>query len=153
MERSIPNRAFRAPVLGSLKREVCLQAVVHRDPLEAHPGSPSDAWKAVRKMEGRPLLQIERDNGEFRLVGEIDMSNAAEFTRTVTDGVIEGGEIVFDCSDLKFIDSTGMAALVEISRGLGENGRLVLRSPRTSLVKAVHVLGLDRLPNLELATG
>ncbi|MGH2684825.1 MAG: STAS domain-containing protein [Actinomycetota bacterium] len=99
------------------------------------------------------MLQIERDNGEFRLVGEIDMSNAAEFTRTVTAGVVEGGEIVFDCSDLRFIDSTGMAALVEISRGLGDNGRLVLRSPRTSLVKAVHVLGLDRLPNLELATG
>ena len=105
-------------------------------------------------MEQRPaLLQIERDDGEFRLVGEIDMSNAAEFTRTVRDGVTEGGHIVFDCSDLRFIDSTGMAALVEISRGLGENGRLVLRSPGASLVKAVHVLGLDRLPNLELATG
>ncbi|MDQ4005358.1 MAG: STAS domain-containing protein [Actinomycetota bacterium] len=108
----------------------------------------------MRTVEGQPpLLQIKRDNGEFRLVGEIDMSNAAEFTRTVTDGVMEGGEIIFDCSDLRFIDSTGMAALVEISRGLGEKGRLVLRSPRTSLVKAVHVLGLDRLPNIELATG
>ena len=108
----------------------------------------------MRDMEVRPpLLQIRRDNGEFHLVGEIDMSNAAEFTRTVIDGVTEGAEIVFDCSDLRFIDSTGMAALVEISRGLGENGRLVLRSPRTSLMKAVHVLGLDRLPNLELVTG
>ena len=107
----------------------------------------------MRDVEGAiPMLEITRDNGGFRLAGEIDMSNAAEFRSTVSADVVEGQNLIFDCSELRFIDSTGMAALVEISRGLGEQGRLVLRSPRSSLVKAVRVLGLDRLPNLELAT-
>ena len=111
------------------------------------------AWNVWSQMEQRaPLLQVIRENGTFRLVGEIDMSNAADFARTVTSGR-SGDEVIFDCSDLRFIDSTGMAALVEISRDIGPSGRLVLRAPPRSLRKAVHVLGLDRLPNLEFVTG
>ncbi len=99
-------------------------------------------------MDGR-LLEITRENGTFRLVGEIDMSNAAELSRRVGGEVVEGTQLVFDCSDLRFVDSTGMAAIVEITRALGTSGRLVLRSPPHSLRKAVEVLGLDRLQNLE----
>ena len=103
-------------------------------------------------MEQRaPLLDVIRENGTFRLVGEIDMSNAADFARTVAS-TRSGDEIVFDCSGLRFIDSTGMAALVEISREIGPSGRLVIRSAPRSLQKAVHILGLDRLPNVEFAT-
>jgi anti-anti-sigma factor len=105
-------------------------------------------------MDARsPLLEVKRENGTFRLVGEIDMSNAAEFSRKVAREVTEGTDVILDCTDLRFVDSTGMAAFVEISRGLGASGRLVLRSPPQSLRKAVHVLGLDRLPNLEFSGG
>lgn len=102
---------------------------------------------------GSPLLEITRENGTIKLVGELDMSNAAEFARQVADGLGDGQDVVFDCRDLRFIDSTGMAALVEISRTLGDSGSLVLRAPGHSLRKAVRVLGLDRLPNLQLDTG
>jgi anti-sigma B factor antagonist len=99
------------------------------------------------------LLDITRENGTFKLAGEIDMSNAAEFSRKVAEGVTDGNRVVFDCTDLRFIDSTGMAALVEMSRRLGASGRLVIRSAPHSLRKAVRVLGLDRLPNVEIDAG
>jgi anti-anti-sigma factor len=97
-----------------------------------------------------PLLQIVRDDGIFRLVGEIDMSNAGEFARVVKEGT-NGGDVVLECGDLTFVDSTGIAAFLEISRGLGDAGRLVLRSPSTSLQKAVRILGLEGRANIELA--
>lgn len=102
---------------------------------------------------GSPLLEVRRENGTFRLAGEIDMSNAAEFAGKVADAVRDGNRLVFDCAELRFIDSTGMAAIVEISRGLGTSGSLVIRSAPHSLRKAVRVLGLDRLPNVEIDAG
>ena len=103
-------------------------------------------------MEQRePLLEIVRDNGTFRLVGEVDMSNAAQLTRVVQEGT-NGGDVVLECAELRFVDSTGIAALLEIGRGLGEGARLVLRSPSSSLRKAVRVLGLEGRSNIELSS-
>ncbi len=98
------------------------------------------------------LLTVSRDNGTFRLVGELDMSNTATLSEALQGDLVEGGRVVLDCEGLTFIDSTGIAALVQVSRALGPSGRLVLRSPTTSLVKAFGVLGLNRIENLELET-
>jgi hypothetical protein len=45
-----------------------------------------------------------------------------------------------------------MAALLAICKGLGASGRLTLRMVPANVAKAAHVLGLDRLPNLELTS-
>jgi len=45
-----------------------------------------------------------------------------------------------------------MAALLAICKGLGASGRLTLRMVPPHVAKAVHVLGLDRVPNLQLTS-
>jgi anti-anti-sigma factor len=96
------------------------------------------------------LLEITRERDGFRLSGEIDLSNVDQLATALSPEVHEGNHLVLDCSDLGFIDSTGMAALLSICKGLGVSGRLTLRMVPTPVAKAAHVLGLDRVPNLEL---
>jgi anti-anti-sigma factor len=99
---------------------------------------------------GHRLLEIIREGGSFHLSGEIDLSNVDQLATALSSEVREGNHLVLDCSDLRFIDSTGMAALLSICKGLGVSGRLTLRTVPPPVAKAAHVLGLDRIPNLEL---
>ncbi len=97
-----------------------------------------------------PLLEVTRERDAFRLSGEIDLSNVDVLATTVSSEVREGNQMVFDCSDLRFIDSTGMAALLAICKGLGATGRLTLRTVPPQVLKATRVLGLQRVANLEI---
>jgi anti-anti-sigma factor len=100
---------------------------------------------------GHPLLEITRDGDAFRLSGEMDLSNVDQLATAVSSEVREGNHLILECKDLRFIDSTGMAGILRISRALGPAGRLTLRTLPPSVAKAAHILGLDRIPNLELS--
>ena len=100
---------------------------------------------------GSSLLEITREGNAFRLSGEIDLSNVDQLATAVSSEVREGNHLILDCRELRFIDSTGMAGLLRIRSGLGDSGRLTLRTLPTSVAKAAHVLGLDRIPNLEFS--
>ena len=101
-------------------------------------------------ITGRSLLEIQRDGDAFRLSGEMDLSNVDQLATAVSSEVREGNHLILDCTDLRFIDSTGMAGILRLCKALGDSGRLTLRTLPTSVAKAAHVLGLDRVPNLEL---
>jgi anti-anti-sigma factor len=75
-------------------------------------------------------VQIEPlDEGTFRLVGEIDISNAGELGRLHNPG---GGNIVLDLAELSFMDSAGLRGLIELANDLGEGRQLVIRNPSLS---------------------
>ena len=101
---------------------------------------------------GNPLLEITPQADAIRLAGEIDISNVDQFATALSPQVRDGNHVVLDCERLAFIDSTGMAALLAICKGLGASGRLTLRMVPAHVAKAAHVLGLDRVPNLELTS-
>ena len=100
---------------------------------------------------GNSLLEVTREGDAYRLSGEIDLSNVDQLTTAVSSDVREGKHLVFECADLRFIDSTGMAGLLAICKALGVTGRLTLRTLPPPVAKAARILGLDRVPNLELA--
>ena len=49
----------------------------------------------------------------LHLTGEIDLSNSSEVRRCLLDIINQGNSVVVDFSDLTYIDSSGMATLVE----------------------------------------
>ena len=100
---------------------------------------------------GNSLLEITRDGNAFRLSGEIDLSNVDQLATTLSSEVREGNHLILECEELRFIDSTGMAGILRLCKALGETGRLTLRTLPPQVAKAAHILGLDRVPNLELA--
>lgn len=49
----------------------------------------------------------------LHLTGEVDLSNSSEVRRCLLDILDAGSSVIVDFSDLKYIDSSGMAVLVE----------------------------------------
>lgn len=64
----------------------------------------------------------------FRIPGDtLDASSTKEFKRTVAPMLEEQQEVVFDLSELKFVDSSGLGAILSCLRQMnGKSGRLVL---------------------------
>jgi anti-sigma B factor antagonist len=60
----------------------------------------------------------------FSLRGDVDMASAPQFHRALeAHAAFTLGEIVCDCTDLGFLDSTGIAMLVEVFDDLSAQGR------------------------------
>jgi len=49
----------------------------------------------------------------LHLTGEVDLHNSSEVRRCLLDILKQGKSVIVDFSDLKYIDSSGMATLVE----------------------------------------
>jgi len=87
----------------------------------------------------------------YRLSGEIDLSSApqvrADLARIVST---DDGHLLVDCAQLTFIDSTGIAVLLEANQKLEADGRHMLivnvqRGPR----RVFETLGLTDLLRVE----
>lgn len=79
----------------------------------------------------------------LRLRGELDMATAPELERAVRaggDGV--GGEMVFDLSDLEFIDSSGIRALLLATQAIEAAGGRTAIVPGEKVRRVFEVAGL-----------
>jgi anti-sigma B factor antagonist len=78
------------------------------------------------------------------LTGELDMATAPELIGVLTPVVADGPrEVALDLSGLSFIDSSGIAALVDTQRRLGEQGRhLAVYRARPGAVRVFEIAGL-----------
>jgi anti-anti-sigma factor len=74
----------------------------------------------------------------FRLRGELDVSTAATLEETVAGSV---RHVTFDCAELGFIDSSGLRALVRVSR----SGGLTLINVTDNVLRVLEFTGLDYL--------
>jgi anti-anti-sigma factor len=96
---------------------------------------------AVRAAEGG--VQVE-------LVGELDVSTAPELRRHVDDIVSARGDVLVDCAELTFADSSGLDTLIRLAKALREqNRRLVLSNVRPMVQRAMEVLQITDLFQLE----
>jgi len=80
----------------------------------------------------------------FRLAGELDLLSADQVAESLWRDASERGDIALDLSDLLFIDSSGIRALVRTAERLGDRGRLVLRSPSRQVQMILSLVGVAR---------
>ena len=86
------------------------------------------------------------------LSGEIDLSNAAQITRSVVDAVPnEAVGLVIDLSDVAYLDSAGVRMLAELERRLGWRSQAfrVVAPEGSRTRKVLSIAGLDGLLVLE----
>jgi len=85
-------------------------------------------------------VRIERQGEEItvRLSGELDMAAAPTLERAL-DGV--SGSIRFDCRDLSFVDSSGLAVFARVERAGGAR----LYGVRPNVRRVLEVAGLGGL--------
>jgi anti-sigma B factor antagonist len=92
-----------------------------------------------RETRGTWLLTAE---------GEIDIASAPRLRDQLLAalGLEPALPVTLDMAGVTFLDSTGLAALVEVHRLAGEGGRrLCLLSPRRSVRRILHLTQLDAL--------
>ena len=85
------------------------------------------------------------------LVGEIDLSTAGR-VRQALIAISSSGEnkVVVDMTNVTFMDSTGLAALVgPLKRFRSMGGEIVLRSPTRGVQKVLEITGLTRVFTIE----
>lgn len=85
------------------------------------------------------------------LKGELDVHSSSTL-ETRLDSLLDDsiGTVVLDLANVTFVDSVGMRVLVALHRQLAERGgQVVLRSPSTTVARALHYAGLDEHLTIE----
>lgn len=83
--------------------------------------------------------------------GEVDVSTSAAL-RDELYGIVDTGarRVVVDCSEMDFIDSSGLGVLVgALKRVREKDGEIVLRSLNPSARKVFEITGLTKLFTIE----
>ena len=98
----------------------------------------------------RVALQSTEHGVNVELVGELDVSTAPELQRHVDEIVAANGDVLVDCSELTFADSSGLDTLIRLAKTLHEQQRrLVLSNARPIVQRAIEVLQITDLVRLE----
>ena len=90
----------------------------------------------------QPLSLGLAPDGAILVVGELDMSSADAFLRAASWIVERRYEVVLDVSELSFIDSAGLKAIIRLAEEACPNG-LVLRSPTDQVLKLMEIVGFE----------
>lgn len=84
------------------------------------------------------------------LRGEIDMATELHFQEAVTQALTTQpfGRVVLDCTDLRFIDSSGLRVLIRAHKTAKEQqAALVIAAPMPRVMQTLRVTSLDtRIP-------
>ncbi|HEY7070477.1 MAG TPA: STAS domain-containing protein [Acidimicrobiales bacterium] len=77
-----------------------------------------------------------------RVSGELDLATGPVLTAALAD--VQDGDVVLDCSDLSFIDATGLRAFQIAQQACRARGaKLVLVDPSPALERLLKMVGLD----------
>jgi anti-sigma B factor antagonist len=89
-------------------------------------------------------LVITDDVAFVRVQGEVDLANAAQLLAIGDDAIRgTGGTVRIDLSEVTFMDSTGLTALLAIQRRADDKGRrLILERPSPRVRKVLDITGL-----------
>jgi anti-anti-sigma factor len=87
--------------------------------------------------------------GFFFLSGELDMETAPLMGGAMELACAQGGPITVDMTDVSFVDSAGIQAIVQLLESL-PFGCIVLHGVQRAVGTVLDIVGADRLPNLHI---
>ncbi len=92
------------------------------------------------------IIEMEKVN-MVRIKGEIDIYSIEEFRAAIEEKIkTQAHEIRLDCSELSYMDSTGMGVLIELRNKTKEMGqRIVMVNPRPNIKKLMALTGVDKI--------
>jgi anti-sigma B factor antagonist len=87
--------------------------------------------------EGVTLLEV---------FGELDLETADELRDAGIKALSPyGGTVRIDLAGVTFMDSTGLAALIQIRQQAGDAHRVLVQNPRPNVQRILAITGLDKL--------
>ena len=86
----------------------------------------------------------------LKLSGELDLANARQLSEALRNDVPQEGELSLDLSDLDFVDSSGLRAILAYAGERNGNGPLVLLNATKPVARLFELVGLDQHPCIEV---
>ena len=102
-------------------------------------------------------IKINYDDQERKifvdLEGDLDLNSVTDFKRSLDESIGKNqADIVIDCSQLRYIDSTGLGVLVSILKKVKEyGGTIKIKQLKPYLFKIFDVTGLTGVFEIEVA--
>ncbi|WP_028051182.1 STAS domain-containing protein [Cellulomonas sp. URHD0024] len=92
---------------------------------------------------GRIRVEAEGCSSVIVLVGEIDVALRDEASASMAQALVTGSPMIIDTTLATFIDSSGLAFVLQLSRAASEAGIAVsLRDPHRVLTDVLEMIGL-----------
>lgn len=90
---------------------------------------------------------------EVNLYGEVDIYNADSLKTELQSLIAEKpADIVIDCTNLKYIDSTGLGVLVSALKTVKEQGKSIsITNLKQHIAKIFTLTGLDKIFVIEVS--
>jgi anti-sigma B factor antagonist len=104
-----------------------------------HQEEPMDYEMSSEYNEAKKLWEIKAS-------GEIDIFNSGEFKEEVSALIKEKpADVCIDCGSLKYIDSTGLGAMVALLKAVREyGGRMTLKNVGSNMQRLLQITSLDK---------
>jgi anti-sigma B factor antagonist len=80
--------------------------------------------------------------GVFRLEGELDVLSAEDLDASLAARLNGQVDVVFDLSNLSFIDSAGIRALIRVARQVAPR-QTILRDPQPHVVRVLEIVRIQ----------
>ena len=108
-----------------------------------------DPAATVGRAEEAPVLEISVERHDYyvlcRPAGELDAYTVAQFREALTE-LSDESYVLVDLSDVPFMDSAGLGALIGGIRRARENdGDVAVACNRPALTRLLHTTGFDRI--------
>ena len=94
-----------------------------------------------------------QDEVGLKLVGELDLATTPELNQALVDPSLPESQIHLDLSELTFVDSCGVHAILTLAMSQNGRGPLVLLNPTAPVTRVFEVLGLDEHAGIEIRHG
>ena len=99
--------------------------------------------------EARAVISAETPDWPGALIvasGELDVQSVPELRERLADAIDAGNtRIVIDLTDVSFIDSLSLSALVGARRKLGDDGRLAIVAVHEYVLLILQATGLEQV--------
>jgi anti-anti-sigma factor len=99
--------------------------------------------RASDNCAGSPLFAVHAESPSMlRLTGEVDLAGAPALASALALLTRRGGTIGLDLTELTFMDASGINALCQAARHVGERGRIVVFRPTTMVRRVLEITGM-----------
>lgn len=104
-------------------------------------------------MDNNTATKIVSSQGPVvaALTGDVGIYNADDFYATVSAAYNAAkGDVVLDCAELEYIDSTAIGAVVKLYKLVSADGhKLIIRNMKPRQKKLFEICAIDRLMEFE----
>lgn len=97
--------------------------------------------------------KIDQETNQITVypIGEIDIYTSDELKNKLIDIISNNdGDLILDCGELEFIDSTGLGALISVLKVTQENNKeIILKNVKSNIKKLFFLTKLDEVFKIE----